>query len=95
VLLFSRQMHTLMKAGVPIMRALAGLQESAMNRAFAAVIKDLREALDSGRELSQALARNPGVFGSFYVAMIRVGETTGRLEEVFLSCSTTSSSRSS
>ena len=84
VLLFSRQMYTLMKAGVPIMRALAGLQESAMNRAFAAVIKDLREALDSGRELSQALARHPGVFGNFYVAMIRVGETTGRLEEVFL-----------
>ena len=84
VLLFSRQMYTLMKAGVPIMRALAGLQESAMNRAFAAVIKDLREALDSGRELSQALARNPKVFGPFYVAMIRVGETTGRLEEVFL-----------
>ncbi|MFA7281904.1 MAG: type II secretion system F family protein [Sterolibacterium sp.] len=84
VLLFSRQMYTLIKAGVPIMRALAGLQESAMNRAFAAVIQDLREALDSGRELSQALARNPGVFGNFYVAMIRVGETTGRLEEVFL-----------
>lgn len=84
VLLFSRQMYTLMKAGVPIMRALAGLQESAMNRAFAAVIKDLREALDSGRELSQALARNPGVFGGFYVAMVRVGETTGRLEEIFL-----------
>lgn len=84
VLLFSRQMYTLMKAGVPIMRALAGLQESAMNRAFAEVIKDLREALDSGRELSQALARNPGVFGGFYVAMVRVGETTGRLEEIFL-----------
>lgn len=84
VLLFSRQMYTLMKAGVPIMRALAGLQESAMNRAFAAVIRDLREALDSGRELSQALMRNPKVFGPFYVAMVRVGETTGRLEEVFL-----------
>ncbi len=55
-----------------------------MNRAFAAVIQDLREALDSGRELSQALARNPSVFGPFYVAMVRVGETTGRLEEVFL-----------
>ncbi len=84
VLLFSRQMYTLMKAGVPIMRALAALQESAMNQAFAAVIQDLREALDSGRELSQALARHPSLFGAFYVAMIRVGETTGRLEEVFL-----------
>ena len=61
ILLFSRQMYTLLKAGVPIMRALAGLQESCTNRAFAAVIKDLRESLDSGRELSQAMARQPKV----------------------------------
>ncbi|MBM4221343.1 MAG: type II secretion system F family protein, partial [Gammaproteobacteria bacterium] len=53
--------------------------------AFAAVIKDLRESLDSGRELSQAMARQPRVFGPFYISMIRVGETTGRLEEIFLS----------
>lgn len=84
VLLFSRQMYTLIKAGVPIMQALAGLQESAANRAFSAVIRELREELDAGRELSQALARQPAVFGRFYVAMVRVGETTGRLEEVFL-----------
>ncbi|MBM3392414.1 MAG: hypothetical protein FJY34_10640 [Betaproteobacteria bacterium] len=77
ILLFSRQMYTLLKAGVPIMRALAGLQESCTNRAFAAVIKDLRESLDSGRELSQAMARQPRVFGPFYISMIRVGETTG------------------
>ena len=84
VLMFTRQMYTLLKSGVPIMRALAGLQESAMNRAFAAVLKELRESLDAGLELSQALARHPAVFFSFYVAMVRVGESTGRLEEVFL-----------
>lgn len=84
VLMFSRQMHTLLKAGVPIMRALAGLQESATNPSFAEVIKDLRDSLDAGRETSQALARQPKVFNGFYVAMIQVGETTGRLEEVFL-----------
>jgi MSHA biogenesis protein MshG len=85
ILLFSRQMHTLLKAGVPIMRALAGLQESCTNRAFAEVIRDLRESLDSGRELSQAMARQPKAFSPFYISMIRVGETTGRLEEIFLS----------
>src|SRR5574340_507904 len=47
--LFSRQMYTLLKAGVPIMRALAGLQESTQKPAFAAVIQDLRESLDRGR----------------------------------------------
>ena len=56
LMLFSRQMYTLLKAGVPIMRALAGLQESTQNPAFAAMLQDMRESLDSGRELSVAHA---------------------------------------
>lgn len=84
VQLFSRQLYTLLKSGVPIMRGLAGLQESATNKAFARVLQDLRESLDAGRELSAAMRRHPDVFSSFYVNMVRVGETTGRLEEVFL-----------
>lgn len=84
VQLFSRQFYTLLKAGVPIMRGLAGLQESASNQAFALVIKDLRESLDAGRDLSSSMRRHPDVFNPFYVSMVRVGETTGRLEEIFL-----------
>jgi MSHA biogenesis protein MshG len=84
VQLFSRQLYTLLKSGVPIMRGLAGLQESAINKSFARVIKDLRESLDSGRELSAAMRRHPDVFSNFYLSMVRVGEMTGRLEEVFL-----------
>lgn len=84
VQLFSRQLYTLLKAGVPIMRGLAGLQESAINKAFGRVLKDLRESLDAGRELSAAMRRHPDVFSSFYLSMVRVGEMTGRLEEVFL-----------
>ena len=84
VQLFSRQMYTLLKAGVPIMRGLAGLQESAVSPAFGRVIKDVRESLDAGRELSAAMARHPAVFTPFYLSMVRVGEMTGRLDEVFL-----------
>jgi MSHA biogenesis protein MshG len=84
VLLFTRQIHTLLKAGVPIMRALTGLQESNVNRSMKKVLAQVRESLDSGRELSMSLARHPTVFTSFYLAMVRVGEMTGRLEEVFL-----------
>ena len=84
VLLFSRQMYALLKAGVPIMGALKGLQESADNPAFREVIQDLRESLDGGRELSASLARHPAVFSQFFVSMVRVGEQTGTLEEVFL-----------
>lgn len=83
VLLF-RQLHTLTKAGVPILRALAGLQESASSPALATVIEDMRVSLDSGRELSAAMRRHPRVFTAFHIAMIQVGEMTGRLEEVFI-----------
>ena len=49
IMLFSRQMHTLLKAGVPILRSLAGLQESAINKAFAKSLCDILESLDAGR----------------------------------------------
>jgi len=84
VMLFCRQIYSLLKAGVPIMRALAGLQESAANLAMKKVLQDLRESLDSGRELSAAMARHPKVFSAFAVNMVRVGEMTGMLEEIFL-----------
>ncbi|MDP4029602.1 MAG: type II secretion system F family protein [Gallionella sp.] len=84
LLLFSRQMYTLLKAGVPIMRALAGLQESTQNPTFAAMLQDLRDSLDSGRELSAAMRRHPKVFSQFYISMVQVGETTGMLDETFI-----------
>jgi MSHA biogenesis protein MshG len=83
LLLFSRQMHTLLKSGVPIMRALSGLQDAAINPEMKRVIGEVRESLEGGRELSQALARHPRVFSSFYLSMVRVGEATGLLEEIF------------
>jgi MSHA biogenesis protein MshG len=84
VQLFSRQLYTLLKAGIPIMRGLGGLQESATNKSFARIIGDVREALDSGRELSAAMRRHPDVFTPFYVSMVRVGEMTGRMDDIFL-----------
>jgi MSHA biogenesis protein MshG len=84
LLLFSRQMYSLLKAGVPILRALAGLQESTGNPAFKHTLQKVRESLESGRELSVSLQRQGSVFTPFYVAMVYVGETTGRLEEIFL-----------
>jgi MSHA biogenesis protein MshG len=84
LLLFSRQMYSLLKAGVPILRALAGLQESSTSTAFKDTLRRVRESLESGRELSVSLQRQAPVFSPFYVAMVYVGETTGRLEEIFL-----------
>ena len=84
VQMFSRQLYTLLKSGVPIMRGLAGLQESSTSKPFARIIGDLRESLDAGRELSSAMRRHPEIFDNFYLSMVRVGEMTGRLEDIFL-----------
>ncbi len=84
ILIFSRQMYTLNKAGVPILRAFAGLEASATKPAMVEMLKDIRSSLDQGRELSVAMARHIDVFGPFYISMIKVGEMTGRLTEVFL-----------
>jgi MSHA biogenesis protein MshG len=83
-LLFSRQLHTLLKSGVPILRALAGLQDSATNPRMKQTLLEVRQSLGSGIELSMCLAQHPAIFDGFYVALVRVGEMTGRLEEVFL-----------
>lgn len=85
--LFSRQMYTLLKAGVPIMQALRGLRDSTQNPALAKVIAGIGESLDTGLDLTSALRRHPRVFSPLYVNMVQVGETTGSLQEVFLQLS--------
>ncbi|MEY4750874.1 MAG: hypothetical protein RIQ60_3088 [Pseudomonadota bacterium] len=84
LMLFSRQLNTLLRSGVPILRALAGLQESTSNPALQATLAEVRRSLESGLPLSTALAQQSSVFNAFYIALVRVGEMTGRLDEIFL-----------
>lgn len=84
VMLFCRQIHTLLKAGVPILRALAGLQETTTNPAMKKVIYELRRSLESGVDLATSVATHPKVFDTFFVAMIRVGEASGQIDQVFM-----------
>ena len=80
---FCRQLHTLVRAGVPLRRAIAGIASTVRNPAFAAAIRDVSESLEAGRELSEAFRRQPGVFSSLFVSIIEVGENTGQLDEAF------------
>lgn len=83
LILFCRQLATLLKAGVPLLRSLRGLEESATNRRFAQVLADLQQQLESGRELSASMKLQPDVFSNYMVSTVRVGEVTGRLSEAF------------
>lgn len=83
LILFCRQMFALTRAGVPLVRAFQGLREhthcSGLKKALGKMIEDLQ----SGQELSSAMAAHPRIFGRIFPRLIRVGETTGRLDESF------------
>lgn len=83
LILFSRQMYSLTKGGVPLVRALQGLAASTHNLMLRETIQQVVESLASGRELANTLARHPKVFSPLYVNIVRVGENSGNLQEAF------------
>lgn len=84
LVLLCRQLYTLQKAGVPILRSLGSLIDTTRNSTLAAALKGVSEDIQSGRELHMALARFPDIFSPLFISLIRVGESTGRLDETFL-----------
>lgn len=87
LILFSRQMYGLTKAGVPLTRALASLAESCRNLAMKQALLDISQQLASGRSMSQAMSQYPKIFPILMVSIINVGEATGNLEQAFLQIS--------
>lgn len=79
--IFARQMHSLMKSGIPILRAVNGLAETSSNARMSATLMDVAEQLERGRTLSSALNMHPKIFEPLFVSIIHVGENTGKLDE--------------
>jgi MSHA biogenesis protein MshG len=84
LILFSRQMYAITKAGLPLLRGMQSIAASTPNGALRATLASVIDNLQAGRELSFALGRFPDVFTKFYVSVIRVGEASGTLETAFL-----------
>jgi MSHA biogenesis protein MshG len=82
-LMFTRQMGALIRAGIPITRAIAGILESIENPLLIKALRDISDQLESGRNLAIACARHPKVFSNLYISIIQVGENTGRLDAAF------------
>src|SRR5688572_27783607 len=80
--LFTQQLGDLLKAGVPINRALGTLQAQTSNAAFSELIAELSKEIASGKPLHETLARHPKHFPALYTSMVRAGETGGFLEDV-------------
>ncbi|MFQ3248453.1 type II secretion system F family protein [Glaciecola sp.] len=82
LVVFSRQMYSLAKAGIPIIRAVAGLSNTNSKRMRLA-LTDIIEQLERGRNLSSALAQHPKIFNQLFVSVVHVGENTGHLDDAF------------
>ena len=84
LMMFSRQMYTITKAGVPLLRGLTGLQSSTHNAVLRAALADVLGSLEAGRDISTSFSRHPEIFQPMYINMVRVGEETGTLDKAFL-----------
>lgn len=80
LVLFSRQLSTLVSSGVPIVQGLAILEEQVVNKNFKKVITDLRADIESGISIADAMKKHPDVFEELYVSMISAGEVGGILD---------------
>lgn len=85
--IFSRQMYSLTKSGIPILRAIGGLAETTTSKRLQVTLRGISEQLERGRTLSSAMHGYPKVFSQLFVSVIHVGENTGKLDEVFLQLS--------
>ena len=82
IVVFSRQLATMVDSGIPIVQALDVLAEQLEDRNFQQVLKKMRDDVEAGTSLSEAAGRHPKAFSEFFVNMIRAGESSGRLDEI-------------
>ena len=79
---FSQQLSSLMKAGIPILRALSLISRQLTNPYFKYAIEDIERQIKDGQTLSNCLLNYPKIFNPFYVAMVHTGEESGNLREI-------------
>jgi MSHA biogenesis protein MshG len=84
LVLFARQMYSITKSGLPLLRGLRGLADSTHNVLLRAALYEVLQSLESGRDLASSLARHPQVFPALFLSIVRVGESTGTLDKSFL-----------
>ena len=84
LVLFSRQLATFIRVGVPITDAIKLLQESLTSGAFRAALEDIYDDLEAGEAFSAAIAHHPSVFNELYVDMVRAAEYSGTLDRVLI-----------
>ena len=83
LVMLSRQMYTITKSGIPLLRGIKGLAASTHNPVLRETLEEVLKDLEGGRDLAGSLARHPKIFPHLYVSIVKVGEETGTLEASF------------
>ncbi len=87
IFIFSRQLSSLIKAGIPILRSIEIIKEQTSNIQIIEILNNIYAGIKDGRNFSDCLLDYPSIFSPLYVAMVRVGEEGGNLRDVLLSIS--------
>jgi len=82
VAIMTRQMATLVRAGIPLAESLSAMFEQIENVKFKSIVGEVRTEVNEGSSFAEALAKHPKVFDELYISMVRAGETAGNLDEV-------------
>lgn len=83
LIMLTRQLYTISKAGIPLIKGVRGLAASMRHERLSEVLIDIADFLETGMQLSSAMNRHKDVFDHLYVNMVKVGEDSGQLEAVF------------
>jgi MSHA biogenesis protein MshG len=83
LIMFARQMFTITRSGIPLIRGIRGLAAGLKNESFKETLYDICTRLEGGTTLSVAMSKHPKTFNYLFVSMINVGESTGSLDQVF------------
>ena len=84
LVIFTRQLATMISAGIPLLESLEILSEQNDNQGFKSVLEDVVAEVRGGSDLSTALAQHPRVFEDIYVNMVRAGEVSGQIDEILI-----------
>ena len=82
IVFFTRQLATMFSAGLTLERAIHGLGAEEKHKKFKKVLNEVSSSIRKGLNLSESLARHPGVFNTLFVAMTKAGEVSGNLNEI-------------
>ncbi len=82
LVIFSRQLATMVASGIPIIGSIEALMDQMEDRTFQKVLKRIRDEVEAGSSLSESLTKYPRVFSEFFLNLVKAGESSGRLDEI-------------